>query len=153
MIQVLRTALAVFVLDIATKALALERLRAFQPHEVIPGFFSLSLVFNRGAAFGILPGRACIFMVLAAGTILAMLIFAWLNKSASVMLTIALGLVCGGAAGNLLDRIRFGHVVDFLDFYIGRWHWPAFNVADSSICIGAGLLILHSLRGKASPKI
>ena len=141
--------MVVFVLDIATKALALDRLRAFQPVEVIPGFFNLSLVFNRGAEFGILPGRAGIFMALAAATILAMLLFAWFNKKAPAALKIALGLICGGAAGNLLDRIRFGHVVDFLDFYVSRWHWPAFNIADSSICVGAGLLLLHSLRRSA----
>ena len=147
---VLGTAGAVFILDIATKALALSSLRPFMPVVVVPGFFSLSLVFDCGAAFGMFPGAAAVFTVLAAITVVAILVGAARLRAASIQLRLALGLICGGALGNLLDRLRFGHVVDFLDFYSGRWHWPAFNVADSSLCLGAGLLILHALRKQTS---
>ena len=143
--MVLRTAIAVFLLDILTKTASLHILHPFTPVKIIPGFFSLSLVFNRGAAFGILPGAAAIFMILALATIVSIFVFAWRSKAAPLVRKIALGLICGGAVGNLLDRIRFGHVVDFLDFYLRGWHWPAFNVADSSLCIGAGLLLWKAL--------
>ncbi len=148
MIWVLGTAGAVFILDIATKALALHSLRPFAPTVVIPGLFSLSLVFNRGAAFGMFPGAAGIFMVLAGLCVMGILAWAARRRTAPILLRFPLGLICGGALGNLLDRVRWGHVVDFLDFYAGPWHWPAFNIADSSLCVGAGLLILHTLRAQ-----
>ena len=140
-----KTALAVFALDFLTKTSALHVLHPFSPRTVIPGFFNLSLVFNRGAAFGIFPGAAVLFMTLAAATIAVILFFAWYSSDASLLLKIALGMIAGGATGNLLDRLRFGHVVDFLDFYVGPWHWPAFNIADSSLCIGASLVLIKAL--------
>ena len=146
-----KTAVAVFALDFLTKAAALHSLQPFSPITVVPGFFNLSLVFNRGAAFGIFPGAAAVFMILAAITIVAILFFAWHSPQASLILKIALGLIAGGASGNLVDRIRFGHVVDFLDFYVGNAHWPAFNVADSSLCIGAALLLFLAIKKSPRP--
>ena len=146
MVVVLKAAVGVFALDFLTKISALRFLQPCSPRTVIPGFFNLSLVFNRGAAFGIFPGAATVFMILAAATIVAIFFFAWRSAGATVLSKIALGLIAGGASGNLLDRIRFGHVVDFLDFYLGPWHWPAFNIADSSLCLGASFILITSLR-------
>ncbi len=143
--QVLGTALAVFLLDIASKQAALYGLSPFQPLRVLPGFFNLSLVFNRGAAFGMFPGNAVLFMVLAACAVAGILAYAWRTKPRGLQAA-ALGCIAGGAAGNLLDRIRHGHVIDFLDFYWRTWHWPAFNVADAALCTGSGLLVLWALK-------
>ena len=87
--------------------------------------------------------NALLFSLLAA-VIVAVLVF-WLSRVESPLLAVAIGLVIGGAIGNVIDRIRFGAVVDFLDFYIGSWHWPAFNVADSAICIGVAAMLLDGL--------
>ena len=146
MIRVLGTAFAVFLLDLLTKTLALHRLAPFTPIPIIPGLFQLTLVFNRGAAFGLFPGGAWIFATLATLTIAAIFIFAWRVSPLPCLTQWALGMIAGGAAGNLLDRLRSGTVVDFLDFYVGSAHWPAFNVADSALCVGAGLLMLATLR-------
>jgi signal peptidase II len=84
-----------------------------------------------------------LFSLLAAA-IVAVLVF-WLSRVESPFLAVAIGLVIGGAIGNVIDRIRFGAVVDFLDFYIGSWHWPAFNIADSAICVGVAAMLLDGL--------
>ncbi|PKN15637.1 MAG: signal peptidase II [Deltaproteobacteria bacterium HGW-Deltaproteobacteria-3] len=125
--------LAVVVLDQATKALIMERFAMFELLPVIPGLFNLTYLTNTGAAFGMLAG---------AQTIWRQVFFVGV---AVLALGVAIGLIAGGAVGNLIDRLRFGAVVDFLDFYVGSHHWPAFNVADSAICVGVGLFILGSL--------
>lgn len=114
---------------------------------VLP-FFDLVFVQNRGASFGIFadaPGWASWALVVFAILISAALLI-WMWRVNDRMLAIALGLVAGGAIGNVIDRLRFGAVVDFLDFYAGGWHWPAFNLADTAIAAGVVLLILDSLR-------
>ena len=120
-------------------------------YPVIDGFFNITCVRNPGAAFGFLADAAPMFrslflIIVSAAAIVMILWFLAKNKSAGMLLTFALSLILGGAVGNLLDRIRFGSVVDFLDFYIASWHWPAFNVADSAISVGAVLLIVEMLR-------
>ena len=115
-------------------------------HKVIEGFFSLVYVMNPGAAFGFLAGAPEIFryFFFIGITSLAMLLIIYYilkSKQERLPVIISLTLIFGGAVGNLIDRIRFGAVVDFLDFYIGTWHWPAFNVADSAISAGAVLMI------------
>jgi signal peptidase II len=121
---------------------------SFAPGErrEITGFFNLVLVFNKGAAFSFLadaPGwQAPLFTgfaLLAAAVISVMIV----RNAQKWVLCTGLGLVLGGALGNVIDRLRFGHVVDFLDFHAAGWHFPAFNVADSAITIGAALLILE----------
>ena len=124
-------------------------------HPVIDGFFNITYVRNPGAAFGFLSNAAPMFrslflIVVSAAAIVMILYFLAKNKSAAMLLTTALSLILGGAVGNLLDRIRFGNVVDFLDFYIASWHWPAFNVADSAISVGAVLLIVEMFVRKKS---
>jgi len=81
---------------------------------------------------------------LVAAAIVAVLIY-WLSRVESWLLAVAIGLVIGGAVGNVIDRLRFGAVVDFLDFHVGSWHWPAFNVADSAICVGVAVMLLDGL--------
>jgi len=120
-------------------------------YPVIDGFFNITYVRNPGAAFGFLANAAPLFrsgflIVVSAAAIVMILYYLARNRSGGVLLTGALSLITGGAAGNLIDRIRFGTVIDFLDVYIGSYHWPAFNVADSAISIGAVLLVIEMLR-------
>jgi len=143
-------AIAVIVLDQITKAVITEKLFMYGSYKVIDGFFSLVYVMNPGAAFGFLAGAPEIFRYLffISVTVLAILLIIYYilkSKSQDVLMVISLTLIFGGAVGNLIDRIRFGAVVDFLDFYIGAWHWPAFNAADSAISIGAVLMIWEML--------
>ena len=120
---------------------------SFGAHEAIAPFFNLVLTYNRGISFGLFntpSGINVLLFSLLAATIVTMLII-WLRRVESSLLAVAIGLVIGGAIGNVIDRIRFGAVVDFLDFHIGSWHWPAFNVADSAICVGVAAMLLDSL--------
>jgi signal peptidase II len=116
-----------------------------EPVEVLPGFFNLVYVRNPGAAWGLFGGQQ-VFLILISVTVL-ILISVYRRRILNPTLDhrIALGLMLGGVLGNLIDRIKFGWVTDFLDFYIGDWHWPSFNVADSAICIALGLYLLSSL--------
>ena len=120
---------------------------SFGAHEAITPFFNLVVTYNRGISFGLFntpSGINVLLFSLLAATIVTMLII-WLRRVESSLLAVAIGLVIGGAIGNVIDRIRFGAVVDFLDFHIGSWHWPAFNVADSAICVGVAAMLLDSL--------
>ena len=142
-------AAAVIVLaDQLTKWLILER---FAPGERVEltSFFNLVLVFNKGAAFSFLAAaQGWQTPVLAAFAFGAALVVSVLlvRSPERRMLCAGLALILGGALGNLVDRLRFGHVVDFLDLHAAGWHWPAFNVADSAITVGAALLILDGFR-------
>ena len=149
---------AIVLADQLTKWLVLSR---FAPGEAVEltGFFNLILVFNKGAAFSLLanaPGWQTPLLVafaLGAALIVSVLL---VRSPARRTFCAGLALILGGAIGNLIDRLRFGHVVDFLDLHAAGWHWPAFNVADSAITIGAALLILdgfrhHEKRVGASP--
>ncbi len=133
-------ALVIF-LDQLSKWWVIQSLPLHESVPIIDGFFNLVHIYNRGAAFGFL-NRSDIewqFWLFLVATVIAVgAIFYLVRTSApSKMLFSALGLVLGGALGNLIDRIRYRAVVDFLDFYVGHWHWPAFNVADIAICLGA----------------
>ena len=139
-------ALAVLLADQFTKWLALASLDPAMPREVTP-FFNLVLVWNRGVSFGMLSdlgARGHWPLVILAAAIGAFLIV-WLWRETRPFLRLALWLVLAGAIGNTIDRLRFGAVVDFLDFHAFGYHWPAFNVADSAIVVGAGLILLDSL--------
>ncbi len=139
-------ALAVLVLDQVTKWLALASLDPYQALVVTP-FLNLILVWNRGVSFGMLAAIGdygpWLLTALAAG--IGAFLIVWLYRETRPLTRIALWLVLAGAIGNAVDRIRFGAVVDFLDFHALGYHWPAFNVADSAIVIGAGLILLDSL--------
>lgn len=140
-------AAVVFVLDQATKYAALKHL-AHSEIAVAP-FLNLILTYNTGAAFGFLNnagGWQNTFFIIVAVVVSAMLVYMLRQlRSDQRMVAVALMLVLGGALGNLLDRIRFGYVVDFIDFYYGSWHWYTFNIADTAITIGAFILVLDAL--------
>jgi len=111
-------------------------------------FFELVMAWNRGVSFGILnqPGSDWNGWALSAmAAVIVVLLVGWMSKAQNRLVALALGLVVGGALGNVVDRLRFGAVADFLDFHVGAWHWPAFNVADSGITVGAVILVLDSL--------
>jgi signal peptidase II len=139
----------VIALDQLTKHIALGALQPYAPHEVIPGLLNWTLAFNTGAAFSFLHDaggwQRWLFTILAIGVSAGLTV--WLSRTARNEWRTALpfALVIGGALGNLIDRVRFGHVTDFIEVYYQQWSWPAFNVADSAICVGAALLILFGL--------
>jgi signal peptidase II len=143
-------ALLVIAADYLTKTAVLA---AFAPGEsrALAPFFNLVLVFNKGAAFSFLasasgwqlPFFATIAVV--ASVVISVLIY---KHQANALLCLGLALILGGALGNLYDRVVYGHVVDFLDFHAAGWHWPAFNVADAAITVGAAILIVESFLHK-----
>jgi signal peptidase II len=135
------TAFCVYIADRVAKLLALKMLHLGQSIELLPGVFHITLVFNKAAAFGLLMGWAVFFISVSAIAILSIMVYAWKSKSLSTPLAISLGLILGGALGNIVDRLSFGYVIDFFDFRI----WPVFNVADSAISIGVVILILAAL--------
>ena len=145
LIRWLALAALVVVLDQASKLWILGSLRLFETLQVT-SFFNLVLVLNSGAAFSFLAGAGGWQKWFFVG--LALVICTWLlgllrRHAAERLLPAALSLILGGALGNVIDRLRFDAVVDFLDFYAAGYHWPAFNVADSAITLGVGLMLLH----------
>lgn len=155
LVRGLATAIAVVVIDQLSKAgvLGFFAGHAFGERKMVTPFFDIVLIYNRGMSFGLFNGggglNALLFSLVAAA-IVTVLIY-WLSHVESPLLAVAIGLIIGGAIGNVIDRIRLGAVVDFLDFHVGNWHWPAFNVADSAICIGVAVMLLDGLllRGEA----
>ena len=143
----------VIVLDQLTKYLVVRKFFLHESIQVIPGFFSITYVRNPGAAFGILAGasgswRTIFFVVvsLVALTVIATLV----HKTADRLPLLAFALIGGGAVGNLIDRVRFGEVVDFIEWYYGSFHWPTFNIADSAITVGVTLLAIDMLFGTSA---
>jgi signal peptidase II len=141
-------AAAIAIIDQLTKLLVLRFLAANESRAVIDGFFSLVNVRNTGAAFSMFPDSNLLLTVVCVLTILALYTFRHSFGLHLAGCQIAFGLIVGGITGNLIDRLWHQHVVDFLDFYIGTHHWPAFNVADSAICIGVALYIFVSWRNE-----
>lgn len=113
--------------------------------EVIPGFFNLVYVRNPGAAWGMLGGQQALLILLSGVVLVLLVVFRRRVLNPTLDHRILFGLMIGGILGNLIDRIKLGWVTDFLDFHIGTYHWPSFNVADSAICIAVGLYLLSSL--------
>ena len=140
------TALAVLVADQASKWAVLAALDPYQAVAVTP-FFNLVLVWNRGVSFGMLNslGDHGPWLLTAVAAGIGAFLIVWLVREDRPVTRAALWLVLAGAVGNAIDRVRFGAVVDFLDFHAFGHHWPAFNVADSAIVVGAGLILLDSL--------
>ena len=146
---------AVILLDQITKALIVKSLPLYSVRPVIDGFFNLVHVLNPGGAFGMMAGlspaiRAVLFLAVSAMAICLILYFYHTTPANLPWLEAGFALIFGGAIGNMIDRVRMGKVVDFLDVYIGNWHWPAFNVADSAITIGVGVFILHLVLKKTA---
>ena len=145
--------LLLLIADQVTKQLVVSHFELFQSVNVWP-FFNLTYVHNPGAAFSFLAdqdGWQRWFFTLIA-TIASIVFTVWLAKTpkTQTMLNIAFALMLSGALGNLIDRVLFGYVIDFLDFYIGNRHWPAFNIADAMIFIGAALMIIDSFKNDQS---
>lgn len=141
-------ATVIVLIDQITK-IAIIRLFSYGESYSVTSFFNLVLAHNKGAAFSFLAAEAGWQRYLFTGIALAATVFIiyLLKRHAGQRLFCwALAMILGGAVGNLIDRVMYGYVIDFLDFYIGRWHWPAFNVADMAIVGGAGLFILDELR-------
>jgi signal peptidase II len=144
------TAVAVAGLDQLSKHLLLEHFGApgcADVREQVTAFFDLVLTCNRGMSFGLFnsgQGLSVPLFSLAAVAIVAVLVW-WLSRVNSEILASAIGLIVGGAIGNVIDRLRFGGVIDFLYFHLGSWYWPAFNLADSAICIGVIVMLFEGL--------
>jgi signal peptidase II len=138
----------VILLDQITKVTILKLL-PYGASRPITSFFNLVLVYNKGAAFSFLAaesGWQRYFFTLIAVAAAVFIVYLLKRHAGQRTFCWALSLILGGAVGNLIDRILHGHVIDFLDFYYGAWHWPAFNIADSAICIGAALFVIDELR-------
>lgn len=140
----------VVILDQVSKQLILNTMPLGSGFPLIDGLFNIVHVRNPGGAFGFLSGHSQavreFFFLFVTG--LASVFIVWVYRTipeTHLALSTGLAMVFGGAIGNLIDRVRFGNVVDFIDWYIGDLHWPAFNLADSAICIGVGILIVHIL--------
>jgi signal peptidase II len=150
MLKWLWLSLGVILLDQATKHLAEATLVAYQAIPVLPSF-NLTLMYNTGAAFSILADASgwqrWFFLLLSLAVSIVLVVWISRLQTGERYLAVALALVLGGALGNFIDRAIFGHVIDFIQLYYDRWYWPAFNIADSAITIGAALLIIHSLFG------
>ncbi len=145
-VEVLAAA-GVVVLDQATKALVRARFELFDSVPVLPGFFNLTRIHNTGAAYGMLngtdlPGKPLILSIVAAAALVALVLYAASLPAEQRITRSGLALIIGGAAGNLIDRVTAGYVVDFVDVFVGTWHFWAFNVADAAITVGVVLMLL-----------
>ena len=144
--------IGILLLDQWTKSMVVQKLPLYQRVEVVQGFFNLTHVRNTGGAFGVFGGEkgglGSILFVVVSLVAIGAIIFLFLKiKENERILALSFSLILSGAVGNLIDRLRYGEVVDFLDFHLFTYHWPAFNVADSAICIGIGLMALELLKG------
>jgi signal peptidase II len=147
-------ALVVVLLDRWTKHIVAQRISLYSHIQIIPGFFQLTHTENTGAAFSLFADSAAPWKtgMLIAFSVIALVVVSvllWKNHHAHVATGIGLSLIMGGALGNLWDRVASGRVVDFLLFYFRRYQWPVFNLADSAIVVGAGLLVVEILIAKS----
>jgi len=157
-VRLLYFALSLFLfgMDRGTKALVVGRLPLNESVTVVKGFFHITHVANTGALFGLLAGlasplRGLVFIAVPVLAIALILFFQLRSGEGDILTQMGLSLILAGALGNLYDRIRFGHVVDFLDLSVAGHHWPAFNVADSCICVGVFTLVLDLYRREQRP--
>ncbi len=155
MLKYLWLSLLIIIADQISKTVMVNWLDLYETLPVLP-FFNLTMAHNTGAAFSFLAGaggwQRWFFVVLAA--VISAVLIIWMRRLAQTakLEAISLALIIGGAIGNVLDRLIYGYVIDFIDVYAGSYHWPAFNVADSAICIGAVLLIIDSFRKPAGQR-
>ncbi len=150
-VKLLLIAAVVVALDQATKHMVMAQMELYQSIPIIDGFFHLTRAHNPGGAFSFFAGqselvRRFVFLGMTAVAIMAILYLYFQTPRTQPFLAAVLALIFGGAVGNFIDRLRFGYVIDFLDVFIGRYHWPIFNMADSAITVGltfyAGYLLL-----------
>ncbi len=140
--------MVIILLDQATKLHIMQTMRLYESFPVIPDFFNITYIRNPGAAFGLFASSGSVFRLVFFGTVtvgalLLLGVYFYRLREDDWAGHVGGMAILGGAVGNLLDRLRHGEVIDFLDFYVGAYHWPAFNVADTAICIGVSLFVLH----------
>jgi len=141
-------AVAVLAGDQVTKALVERSISEHAQISILPHFFNLTNTKNPGAAFGLFsdspaPWKTALLIVVSGALLLTVAGIVWRSRNLHWETGVGLALILGGALSNLFDRIRMGRVVDFLDVYVGNYHWPTFNLADSAIVVGAGFLVFH----------
>lgn len=146
-------AVGVFLADRLTKTLIESGMMLNQSRAVIPGFFHIVYAKNQGIAFGLFAEsssglKTFVLVFLSSIALAGVALLLWTTDPAAAKLSAGLSLILGGALGNLFDRVQYGSVVDFLDFFVQSYHWPAFNLADSAIVVGGALLLLHMTRGE-----
>lgn len=153
MLRWLWLSLIVVILDQASKQLIESSMMVFETLPIMP-FLNLTLAYNEGAAFSFLADQGgwqrWFFVLLATGVTTVLVVWLGRLKPGERLVAVALGLIIGGALGNLIDRLLFGHVIDFIDAYYRDWHWPAFNLADSAIFLGVVLMLVDAFRGTAA---
>jgi signal peptidase II len=141
----------IFTMDVVTKQLAEKYLIPYISVPIFP-FFNLTLAYNTGAAFSLLDTGSIwpnlLFGIIASAVSLVIVIWLYRISYKEKLLGVALSSILGGALGNLCDRIRYQHVIDFMDFYVSNWHWPVFNIADVGVCLGALLVIYQWIKTK-----
>jgi signal peptidase II len=147
--------IATLILDRWTKVLIHSRFGLNESISVIDGFFNVTYVRNTGVAFGIFssissPAKSVLLSGFTAVAVIVVVAYSIRSSARNRILQLALGFILGGALGNLYDRIAYGYVTDFLEFYVGAYHWPAFNIADSAISIGVVLLAAEIIRNEAA---
>jgi signal peptidase II len=140
----------IVILDQLTKMLVRAKLELYDSSVIIPGLFNLTRVHNTGAAFGLLnamefPGKTLVLTLIAVGALIALALYASMLSPEQGLSRVGLAFIIGGAAGNLIDRVATGYVLDFVDVYSAGWHFWAFNVADAAITVGVSLMILDLL--------
>ena len=154
MLKWLWLSLLVIILDQISKQVVSDLMHLYESVTVLP-FFNITLLHNTGAAFSFLAGaggwQRWLFTVIALVVSVALIVWIKRLPTTEKWQAAALSLILGGALGNVVDRLRFGYVVDFLDVYYQQWHWPAFNVADSAITVGVAILLLATLRERKHP--
>ena len=148
-------AFVVVLLDRWSKHMVAHRIALYAHIQIIPGFFRITHTENTGAAFSLFadstgPWKTALLIAFSTIAMVVVLVLLWRNHHAQVVTGVALSLILGGAVGNLWDRLARGRVIDFLLFYVKRYQWPVFNLADSAIVVGAGLLALEILFHKSS---
>jgi len=155
MLKWLWLSLLAIILDQASKLVVDNTMQLYESIPLVP-YFNLTYVHNTGAAFSFLSeaGGWQRWFFAAMALVISAVLAAWLSRlqKTEKLLAIALSLVLGGAIGNLIDRLAYGYVIDFLDVYYQNWHWPAFNIADSAITVGVGLLLLESFGSDQAKK-
>jgi signal peptidase II len=148
---------AILTIDRWTKLFIQKRFDLNESVTVIDGFFNITYVRNTGVAFGIFstvssPAKSVLLSVFTACAAAVVVTYSVRSPARNRLLQVALGLILGGALGNLYDRLAYGYVVDFLEFYAGSYHWPSFNIADSAISTGVALLALEIIRNESPGK-
>lgn len=140
-------ALAAIIIDQISKYVVMNYILQEYAAIIVAPFFAVVRAWNTGVSFSMFNnfGINGVYILSGVALVIVAMLLKWLKHEQNKVVQVALGCIIGGALGNVIDRVRLGAVFDFLDFYVGEYHWPAFNAADSFICIGAGIIVVHGL--------